>query len=90
VKQGIPSVMPSPGFVSHDPKINPTTIFANWEKTRYHQPQDDMAQPGLDFDAAAKYARFIFLCGYLITQDTERPAWNKGDFFGDLYGRKGM
>jgi Peptidase family M28/PA domain len=90
VKQGIPSVMPSPGFVSNDPKIDPNTIFANWEKTRYHQPQDDMSQPGLDFEAAAKYARFIFLCGYLITEDPQRPAWNKGDFFGDLYRRKGM
>jgi len=47
-----------------------------------------MEQPGLDFDAATKYAQFVFLCGYLITSDQERPAWNKGDFFGELYGRK--
>jgi hypothetical protein len=42
-------------------------------------------QPGLDFDDAAKYARFVFLCGYLITEDPQRPTWNKGDFFGDRY-----
>jgi hypothetical protein len=88
VKQGIPAVMPSPGFKSSDPKIAPFEILGKWEDTRYHQPQDDMEQPGLDFEAAAKYARFVFLCGYLITEDAHRPTWNKGDFFGDLYGRK--
>jgi hypothetical protein len=43
---------------------------------------------GLDFDAATKYARFVFLCGYLITEDPQRPTWNQGDFFGERYGRK--
>lgn len=88
VKAGIPAVMPSPGFKSTDANIKPLDIFKTWEATRYHQPQDDMAQPGLDFDAAAQYARFVFLCGYFITTDTQRPAWNKGDFFGELYGAK--
>lgn len=88
VKQGIPAVFPVPGFKSDDPKINPAAIFENWEKTRYHQPQDDIDQPGLDFDSAAKYARFVFLCGYLITEDSQRPTWNKGDFFGDHYARQ--
>jgi hypothetical protein len=86
VKEGIPVVFPVPGFKSDDPKINPTAIFKNWEQTRYHQPQDDMDQPGLDFESAAKYARFVFLCGYLITEDSRGPTWNKGDFFGDHYG----
>ena len=89
VKQGIPAVFPVPGFKSDDAKINPAAIFQNWEKTRYHQPQDDIDQPGLDFDAAAKYARFVFLCGYLITEDPQRPTWNKGDFFGDHYAQAG-
>jgi hypothetical protein len=86
VKQGIPAVFPVPGFKTDDPNIDPAAIFKTWEQTRYHQPQDDMDQPGLDFDAAAKYARFVFLCGYLITEDLKRPTWNKGDFFGDHYG----
>jgi hypothetical protein len=73
---------------SDNPKIDPAAIFKNWEQTRYHQPSDDMEQPGLDFNEAAKYARFVFLCGYLITEDTARPAWNKGDFFGEHYGKK--
>jgi Zn-dependent M28 family amino/carboxypeptidase len=87
VKQGIPAMMPSIGFKSSDPKINPINIFGNWYETRYHQPQDDMEQPGLNFESAAQYARFAFLCGYLITEEKQRPTWNKGDFFGDKYGK---
>jgi hypothetical protein len=88
VKAGVPAVFPVPGFRSSDPKIDPAAIFKNWEETRYHQPQDDMEQSGLDFDAAAKYARFVFLVGDMVAQQTERPSWNKGDFFGDRYGKK--
>ena len=88
VKQGVPAIFPVPGFKSDDPKIKPAAIFRNWEETRYHQPQDDMDQPGLDFDAAANYARFVFLCGWLITEDSQRPRWNKGDFFGEHYAHQ--
>jgi hypothetical protein len=88
VKQGIPAVFPVPGFKSDDPKIDPAAIFKNWEQTRYHHPSDDMEQPGLDFAMAVKYARFVFLCGYFVAQETEQPAWNKGDFFGEHYAKK--
>ena len=88
VKQGIPAVFPVPGYKSSDPKINPEAIYKKWETERYHEPGDDMQQPGLLFDEAAKYGRFVFLCGDLIADDAQRPAWNKGDFFGDRYGKK--
>jgi Peptidase family M28/PA domain len=89
VKQGVPSVFPVPGFKSSDSKIKPMEIFKNWEATRYHHPGDNMNQPGLLFPEAAKYARFVFLCGYLVANEPQRPAWNKGDFFGERYAKKG-
>ncbi len=85
VKQGIPAVMPSPGFKSTDPNKKAFEIAMKWMDDTYHSPQDDMNQPNLDFDAAAKFARFTFLCGYYVTQDPQRPTWNKSDFFGDQY-----
>lgn len=88
VKQGVPAVFPVAGFKSSDPKIKPREIFKNWEATRYHHPNDDMNQPGLLFEEATKYARFMFLCGYLVANEQQRPAWNKGDFFGEHYGKK--
>jgi hypothetical protein len=81
-------VFPVPGFKSNDPKIKPREIFKNWEATRYHHPSDDMNQPGLLFEEAAKYARLMFLCGYLVANEPQRPAWNKSDFFGKRYGKK--
>lgn len=88
VKQGVPAVFPVPGFTSSNPEIKPIEIFKNWEATRYHHPGDDMNQPGLLFEEAAKYARFMLLCGYLVANEAQRPSWNKGDFFGERYGRK--
>jgi Zn-dependent M28 family amino/carboxypeptidase len=87
VKQGIPAIMPGPGLGSDDPRIVPNAIFAKWEAEVYHQPQDDMNQP-FDWDAAVQFARYNFLCGYLVAQAPERPTWNKGDFFGDRYGKR--
>jgi hypothetical protein len=88
VKQGVPAVFPVPGFKSHDPNIHPESIFKKWELERYHEPGDDMEQPGLMFDEAARFGQFLFLCGDLIADDAHRPAWNKGDFFGERYGKK--
>jgi len=85
VRQGIPALSISAGLKSTDPTIHPQSLKNQWEETRYHQPSDDMQQPGLDFDSAADYARMVLLCGYLIAQDTDRPAWNAGDFFGSHF-----
>ena len=88
VKQGIPSVALSPGVKSDNPKTKPIEIAGQWLQTRYHQPSDDMEQPGLDFDEAVKFARFVFLAGQAIADGTQRPRWNQGDFFAELYGTR--
>ena len=88
VKQGVPSVFTVVGFKSDDAAIKPKEIWGKWETERYHQPQDDMQQPGLRFDEAVTFAKFNFLLGYLVAQDAKRPAWNPGNFFGERYGNK--
>jgi len=87
VKQGIPSVFASAGIKSSDPKIKPREIATTWRQTIYHKPQDDMSQ-SFDFESGAKYARYVFLLGYVVAQETEKPTWNPGDFFGEHYGKK--
>jgi hypothetical protein len=79
--------MIEPGIQSSDPKIKPMDIFMNWLVTRQHQPNDDMQQPGLDFEAAATFARYVFLCGFIIADDLQKPSWNKGDFFAQHFAR---
>jgi Zn-dependent M28 family amino/carboxypeptidase len=86
VKQGVPSVFTVVGFKSDDATIKPKEIWDKWEAERYHQPQDDMQQPGLRFGEAVTFAKFNFLLGYLVAQDAARPAWNPGNFFGERYG----
>jgi len=87
VKQGIPAVFLGAGRKSSDPKINPQEIITKWRQTIYHKPQDDMNQP-FDFESGAKYAMYAFLLGYVVAQQTEKPTWNTGDFFGEHYSKK--
>jgi hypothetical protein len=87
VKQGVPSVFASAGIKSSDPKIKPREIATTWRLTNYHKPQDDMNH-SFDFESGAKYARYVFLLGYVVAQETEKPTWNPGDFFGEHYGKK--
>jgi Zn-dependent M28 family amino/carboxypeptidase len=90
VKQGVPSVFTVVGFKSDDAAIKPREIWAKWEAERYHQPQDDMQQPGLRFGEAVTFGKFNFLLGYLVAQNAARPAWNPGNFFGERYGKKAV
>jgi hypothetical protein len=84
VKEGVPSVMLSPGFHS-DATHDPMKLFGEWEEKRYHQPQDDINQPNLDYNAATTLIDVAFLTGYSVAQAQSRPTWNRPDFFGDLY-----
>jgi hypothetical protein len=85
VRQGIPSLALTAGFKTDDPNVKPAEIFENWNAHYYHQPQDDMRQPGLNFDAATLFARVGFLCGLYVAQERERPRWNPGDFFATAF-----
>jgi len=85
VRQGVPSIYLTPGLKSEDPSIKPAEIAENWDTNFYHQPQDDMRQPGLNFEAAADFARVGLLCGLYVAQQAERPRWNAGDFFGTTF-----
>jgi hypothetical protein len=56
----------------------------DWMRTHYHTPRDDMQQP-IDWDAATTYARFVFLTAHLAAENSKRPEWNRGEFFGERH-----
>jgi Zn-dependent M28 family amino/carboxypeptidase len=85
VRQGVPSLFIKSGFTTGDPALDGSTINAAYRRDVYHKPNDDMTQ-AFDFEAGAAHARVNFLTGWLVAQETARPAWNPGDFFGDLFG----
>jgi hypothetical protein len=77
----------SEGFKTVDPSLDGAKITADWIRTRYHTPQDDMQQP-LNFKAARLDTQVIFAVAYEIANTPVRPQWNKGDMFGDRFGKK--
>ncbi len=86
VRQGVPSLFIKSGFQTGDPARDGGKINAAYRRDVYHKPNDDMSQ-AFDFDAGAQHARINFLTGWLVTEESARPAWNAGDFFGGLFGQ---
>lgn len=87
VRQGVPSLFLGSGYKSSNPDVKPEEIRKAFLADRYHKPQDDMNQ-AFDFESGARFARLGFLLGYNVAQNTEKPAWNPGDFFGEKYAKK--
>jgi Zn-dependent M28 family amino/carboxypeptidase len=87
VQKGIPAVMLCSGLRSADPKVEGKTVVGRWLATTYHSPKDDAAQP-LDYGAATRIAEIYYLMASRVADDPARPNWNKGDFFGDRFGKR--
>lgn len=54
----------------------------------YHKPSDQIDLP-FDWNSAAKYMRVNYAAARVLADAEERPRWNKGDFFGTLFGGYG-
>ncbi|SDK01925.1 Zn-dependent amino-or carboxypeptidase, M28 family [Catalinimonas alkaloidigena] len=87
IRQGIPALFVKAGSQTDDPAIDGKQVNLDWRGQVYHTPKDDMTQ-AFDFEAGAKHARLDFLTGYLMAQETPRPTWNAGDFFGGKFGQR--
>lgn len=87
VKQGIPALYIHPGYKPVDPATDVLKNQKEWMRTRYHTPADDLNQK-LDYSVPAMLARFAFLVGVDVANADERPAWKRGNFFGERFGRK--
>jgi Zn-dependent M28 family amino/carboxypeptidase len=53
---------------------------AEWERTNYHQPSDQLT-PDWNFDGAVQDAQLYFFVGSYVARDPKMPTWNKGDEF---------
>ena len=79
VKRGVPAILLSTGHAGGG-----ATAWADYNKTRYHQPSDDLSQK-IDWAAGAKYARINYLIARDIADAAERPRWYTGDYFGATF-----
>ncbi len=74
---GIPAVMCAVGAKKG---TNEPSIDAEWLRTRYHAPSDDVNQP-VDLHAAALYNELMLETALDIANRAQRPAWNSSSFF---------
>ena len=59
-------------------------------KDHYHKPSDEVAQaPGIDWESGVRFIEVNYRIAREIADGDQRPVWNKGDFFGTLYGGLG-
>ncbi|MFV0623861.1 M28 family metallopeptidase [Sphingomonas sp. ac-8] len=82
VQQGIPSVFLWPGEAGAG-KEAVEKFFAE----HYHQPSDEVVQdPAIDWESGSRFIQVNYQIARDIADAPERPMWNRGDFFGTLYG----
>jgi len=86
VQQGIPSVFLVTGMKSLDGNIDTQPIFEGFLHEHYHKPSDDLNLP-INYKAAAKFTRINAKIGELLANDSDRPTWHEGDFFGRTYAK---
>lgn len=89
VRQGIPAAYPVLSGATRVAPGDSLSPLQRWRRTIYHSPQDDISQT-MDLESGAKFMRMQFLLGLEVANAPARPAWNRGDFFGDTFakGRK--
>jgi Zn-dependent M28 family amino/carboxypeptidase len=86
IRAGIPAVYLTGGMVSADGKRDPKMALRKFLRDHYHQPSDDASLP-IAYGDASRMARLNARVGRLVGDAPQRPEWNKGDFFGDRFGK---
>ena len=75
------------GIGSSDPDLDTHAIYDEFFDVHYHHPADDLSQP-VDWESALRFSRSAMRVGYRIAMDAQRPTWNEGDFFGEMFGNQ--
>ena len=76
VKEGIPSIMFEVAFLGKEQE----KIQADWLKSRYHEPSDDLNQP-VNKSAAGKLEDVMSALMLQLADTPTKPAWNQSSFF---------
>ncbi len=85
IRRGVPALFLKSGFRTGSSTRDGAEINAAWRRDVYHTPRDE-ADQGFDFVAGVTHAQVNFLTGYVVAMQGARPRWNRGDFFGGLFG----
>ena len=77
IRQGIPSLSMSVGYVKGSPEA---AIHKQWLTQRYHAPSDDINQP-VDLAAAGKYEDVMEALALKVADAPQPPHWKSDSFF---------
>lgn len=86
VRRGVPSVFVVTGHGSSDSEIDGRAVWREFLSERYHTPQDQPGGVSVHWPSAAAFTRMNHEIGRLVAEADDRPRWNDGDFFGELFG----
>ena len=86
VRKGIPAITYKGGMKSVDPSIDGEKITRAWLREIYHTVQDNPDQK-IDYPSGARWADANRRLVLAIAGAPERPLWNRGDFFGQTFGK---
>ena len=87
IRAGIPAVYLAGGIVPADKTRDPKIALRYFLRNCYHQPCDDATTQPIQYGDATRLARLNARIGQLIGDAAERPRWNRGDFFGDMFAK---
>ena len=87
VKKGVPAIYLDMGYGSTDPDVDGEALSEAVLATHYHKPSDDLTRP-IDWGTAIRLTRANTRLGWGIADDDARPAWNEGNFFGEMFAPK--
>ncbi|WP_193163591.1 M28 family metallopeptidase [Microbulbifer hainanensis] len=87
VRQGIPSIYLITGREAVDPAIDGTAMQNRFLRERYHRPSDE-ADAQVNYEAAKQFTEVNYAIARDVADADRKPRWYKGDFFGDLFGRR--
>ncbi|MEO1135328.1 MAG: M28 family metallopeptidase [Pseudomonadota bacterium] len=79
VEKGVPSIFLWPGFADGGEEK-----FWDFYRNHYHRPSDDTSQPIL-YDSLVRFVDVNYVIARALATTPERPSWNEGDFFGELF-----
>jgi hypothetical protein len=78
VREGIPALAFKFGFAKDTPEFN---IEHAWRANRYHSPSDDLQQPGVYKEEAAKLDAYVAVLASRIANADSRPTWQPDSVF---------
>ena len=87
VRQGVPAIYLITGREAIDGKIDGAGAQIEFLRSRYHRPSDE-ADEQINYIAAQQFAEVNYAIAREVTDAEQKPRWNRGDFFGDLYRGK--